>query len=477
MNYDYDIIFIGAGPAGYVGAIRARQLGLSTAVIEKDKAGGVCLNIGCIPSKALIDRATQFRSLEQLRDYGIKADLSEFDYARVQASSRSAADTLSKGVSFLLKKNRVDYISGEAQVEGAHRVAVRSLVDGSVRQLSASALVVATGSSPRPMTGFDFDEERILSSTGALFLQRLPKTMAIIGGGAIGIEFAYIMNSFGVQVHLVELMDRVLPMEDPEVSQLIQSGMEKRGVVFYTHKKAQDLKKTPSGELVFSLVSPEGEGTGQELRVDRILVSAGRLPRTSGLGLETLGVRLDRGYVVVGDYYETSVSSVFAVGDIVAGEGQLAHVASAQAELVAERVAAILGKGPNPWRKRLDPRYIPQAVYCEPQVASFGAQEATLALEKRPYKVARFPFRAIGKAVAVDRPEGFVKVLSDPLTGEILGASAVGAEATELIHELLVAAQGELTVDEIIDTVHAHPTFSEIIKEASLASQDRAIHV
>ncbi len=477
MSYDYDIIFIGAGPAGYVGAIRARQLGLSTAVIEKDKAGGVCLNIGCIPSKALIDRATQFRTLEQLRAFGVKADLTEFDYERVQASSRSAADTLSKGVSFLLKKNKVDYINGEATVEGAHRVKVRSVADDTIRHLGASALVIATGSMPRPMTGFEFNEDRILSSTGALMMKSLPKSMAIIGGGAIGIEFAYILSSFGVQVQVIELMDRILPMEDPEVSQFIQTVMEKRGVVFYTRKKAQGLTKGSTGDLRFSLVSAEGEEPGEALAVEKILVSAGRLPRTSGLGLEALGVRLDRGYVVVGDYYETSVSSVYAVGDLVAGEAQLAHVASAQAELVAERVAAILGKGPNPVKKRLDPRYIPQAVYCEPQVASFGLKEASLTEQKRPYKVGRFPFRAIGKAVAVERSEGFIKILSDPETGEILGASAVGAEATELIHELLVAAQGELTVDEIIDTVHAHPTFSEIIKEASLASQDRAIHV
>jgi dihydrolipoamide dehydrogenase len=473
---EYDIVFIGAGPGGYVGAIRARQLGLKTAVIEKDRAGGVCLNIGCIPSKALIDRATKFRALEELSRFGVRADLSAFDYGAVQETSRDAANRLSKGVNSLLKKNGVEVIAGTARLVSSREVLVAGQ-DGNETKLSSSALVLATGSRPRIVPGFEFDEERVLSSTGFLMLKKLPKRMAILGAGAIGMEAAYVMGSFGVEVTVIEMLDRILPMEDAEAAAVVRSAFERRGVRFLTGTKAFSLDRPPKKPLVLSLGPASAEAAAEKLEADALLVAIGRVPNTSGLGLEELGVRMERGYVEVGDYYETAASGVYAIGDIVRGEAQLAHVASAQGELVAERVASALSKGPLPHERRIEGRFVPSAVYCEPQVAGFGPREETLKESGRAYTAAKFPYLGIGKAVAIGASEGFAKVLTDPRTGEILGASVVGAEATELIHELLLASRSELTAEDIAATVHAHPTLSESIKELSLSSLGRAIHI
>jgi len=474
-TYDYDIAFIGAGPGGYVGAIRARQLGLKTLVVEKDKAGGVCLNIGCIPSKALIERASSYRSIEELEKCGLKVDRSSFDYGAVQELSRNAAEKLSKGIDFLFKKNEVDYVKGNARLTGAHELELES-PDGKKRRITSYALVLATGSQPRVVPGFEFDEERVLSSTGALMLKKLPKRLAILGAGAIGMEFAYIMNAFGVEVSVIEMLDRVLPMEDGEAGNLVRSAFEKRGVQFHTATKAFTLEKKPKGPVTLSIGSADSAAATEKVEADAVLVSIGRVPNTSNLGLEQLGIKMERGYIEVGDYYESSASQIFAIGDIVKGEPQLAHVASMQGEIVAERVASLLGKGKAPHEKRVDGRYIPSAVYCEPQVAGFGPKESLLKAAGASYKSASFPFRGVGKAVAIGASEGFIKILSDPRTGEILGAAAVGAEATELIHEILVAAKAELCVEDLALTMHAHPTLSEGVKEAALASLGRAIH-
>nr|WP_304225582.1 dihydrolipoyl dehydrogenase [Gracilinema caldarium] len=482
MQFDYDILFIGAGPAGYVGAIRASQLGLKTAVVERDKLGGVCLNIGCIPSKALIEQANRYAALEELGKYGITYNEAGFDYGKVQASSRSAADKLSKGVDFLLKKNKVDVFSASARLVDKNTVSITEAEGKGEKRLSAFAIVIATGSRPREIPGFAFDEERVLSSTGILMMKALPKKLIILGAGAIGMEFAYIMNRFGVEVQVVEMLDRILPMEDSDVSGAVKAVFEKRGVRFYTGMKAAGLGKTDNGTLQLSIAPAQGESNqvasqATVLEGDKILVSTGRSPNTEGLNAASLGIHMDRGYITVHDYYETDAQGIFAVGDVVAGEPQLAHVASAQAELVAERVAYLLGKGKNPHRSRIERRFVPQAVYCEPEVASFGAKEEELKKKGAAFKSATFPFRAIGKAVATGHPEGFVKVLTDPATGEILGASIVGPGATDLIHELLLASQNELTVEEIADMIHAHPTLSEGIKEGALSALDRAIHL
>lgn len=477
MQFNFDILFIGAGPAGYVGAIRASQLGLKTAVVERDKLGGVCLNIGCIPSKALIEQASRYWMLEELAKLGITYDTSGFDYGKVQSFSRTAADRLSKGVDFLLKKNKVEIIYGSAQFVDKNTLAVKDGEGKELNNITSHVIVLATGSRPRVLPGFEFDEQRVLSSTGALMMKSLPKRLIILGAGAIGMEFAYIMNSFGVHVEVIEMLDRILPMEDKDVSSAIRAVFEKRGVTFYTGMKAVQLDTTDPEKLSLTIAPVQGGANPTVIQADKLLVSTGRTPNTEQLALEHLGIQLDRGYVQVHDYYETDAQGIFAVGDIVAGEAQLAHVASAQAELVAERVAFLLGKGENPHQSRIPKRFVPQAVYCEPQVASFGYKEHDLEKQGLSYKSSTFPFRAIGKAVATGHPEGFVKLLTDPATGEILGASVLGSGATDLIHELLLASQNELTVEEVAGLIHAHPTLAEGIKEGALAALDRAIHL
>jgi len=482
--FDFDLVFIGGGPGGYVAAIRARQLGLRVAVVEKEKVGGVCLNIGCIPSKALIDRASKFNALHELAEYSVKVDLSAFDYSGVQAFSRKAADKLSKGVEFLLKKNEVETIAGTARLTGAHELSI-ALNAGGERRIKSLAIVIATGSRPREVPGFEFDERRVLSSTGALMLKKLPRRLAILGAGAIGMEFAFIMNAFGVEVTVVEMLERILPMEDSAAASVAGKAFERRGVKFLVGTKAFSLDRGSSdgSPLVLSLGPAASAVPDTKLEADAVLVSIGRSPNTGGLGLEEIGVRLDRSFVEVGDYYETAASGIYAIGDIVKGEPQLAHVASAQGEIVAERVASLLYKQSTvseshaslPHR-RVDLGLIPSAVYCEPQVAGFGLREEALKASGVKCNSASFPFRGVGKAVAIDEAEGFVKILTDPATGAILSAFAVGPEATELIHELLLAKSSELLPQDIYSMIHAHPTLSEAVKEASLAVEGRAIH-
>ncbi len=474
MAEAYDIIIIGGGPGGYVASIRARQLGLKTLVVEKDRLGGVCLNIGCIPSKALIEKARALRAAEDLQSAGLVLDKSGLDYGAVQAYSRTAADKLSRGVSFLLKKNGVDVVSGLGSLAGPREVVVKDQ-EGKESRYQGKSIVVASGSRPRELPGFEFDEKRVLSSTGALMLKELPGRLVILGAGAIGMEMAYVMNSFGVQVTVVEMLDAVLPMEDPDVATVVRRAFEKRGVRFLVGTKALSLDKPVTGPLTLR-TEPVAGGAGESLQTDAILVSTGRLPNTAGLGLEALGVRLDRGYVQVGDYYETAAEGLYAIGDLVAGEPQLAHVASAQGEIAVERIAQLLGLGDGPRHRRLDRDLIPGAVYCEPQVAAFGPREASLNKAGRPYLARTFPYRGIGKAVAMGEDEGFAKVLIDPDTREIIGASVVGAEATELIHELLLAKSAELLPEDLGTMVHAHPSLSELVKETALASLGRAIH-
>lgn len=478
MAFEYDVAFIGAGPGGYTAAIRARQLGLKTVVVEKDKPGGVCLNIGCIPSKALIDRATKFLSLVELSEFGVKADLGSFDYGKVHDASRAAADRLSSGVDYLLKKNGVELVAGTARVAGGHQLAV-SLSGGGERSISAGAIIVAVGSRPREVPGFEFDEKRVLSSTGALMLKKLPKRLAILGAGAIGMEFAYVMSAFGVEVTVVEMLDRVLPMEDPEAGSVVRKAFEKSGVRFLVGTKAFSLDrgKGSSSPLRLSVGGAGDAAASETIEVDSLLVSIGRAPNTAGLGLEEIGVRLDRGYVETGEYYQTSAAGIYAIGDIVKGEPQLAHVASAQGEIAIEHIAASLGKGREPRDKRIDLDLVPSAVYCRPQVAGFGQREDKLKAAGIAYKSSVFPFRGVGKAVAVDEAEGFVKLLTDERTGGILGAVLVGPEVTELVHELLLAKKAELLPEDVFSAIHAHPTLSEGVKEAALAAEGRAIHI
>lgn len=461
MAYDYDVLVIGAGPGGYVAAIRASQLGLKAAVIERDKPGGVCLNWGCIPSKSLIHQAEVFRSISELEGMGLKVDQSGFDYQKVYAKSRAAAESLSKGVQFLLKKNQISLISGEAKITGANEV---TLNDGSKH--TAKNILIATGARPRQIPSFSIDEKRILTSTGILMLEALPKRMLVLGSGAIGMEFAFVMNAFGVEVHVVEMLDRVLPIEDEEASQIVQKSFQKRGIKFSTGTKASSVKDNGDSFVV----TLEGKGEAlSELETDTILVAVGRAPNTENLGLENVGVETDRGFITIKDYYQTTVPSIYAIGDVV-NSPLLAHVASKEGEIAVEHMA-----GHNP-EVRLDPLLIPGATYCEPQIASFGYPEWKAKEEGIKYEKAVFPYRGAGKSVAIEKTEGLVKVLFDPETKEILGGHVVGADATELIHELLLAKSAELLPEDLATMVHAHPTLSESIMEVMRAVEGWVIH-
>ncbi len=458
----YDIVILGAGPAGYVAGIRAAQLGLSACVIEKDKAGGVCLNIGCIPSKALIHQAEVFASYKELESMGVKVDTSGLDYSQVFKKSRTAADTLSRGVNSLLKKNKVPLIAGEGKITGKGEV---TLSDG--QKIRGKNILIATGSSPKNIPGFEFDEKLVLSSTGALMLEKLPKKVFILGGGAIGCEFAHVFNAFGTEVVIAEMLDHLLPVEDSETVAVLERSFTKRGIKVHTSTKATGMKKTKNG----AVVSIEGkDGKKEDIEVDQVLVVVGRGPNTQGIGLESVGVKTERGFIPVGDYYETSAKGVYAVGDVTSSP-LLAHVASKESEIAVEHIA-----GHNP-PKKVDPMAIPGATYCEPQVASFGLNEERAKKEGVKYEKATFPYRGAGKSVAIEKSDGMVKVLFDPKTHEILGAHVVGADATELIHELLLAKSSELLPEDIATMIHAHPTLSEAVMESMRAAEGWAIHI
>lgn len=461
-TFDFDVVIIGSGPGGYVAGIRAAQLGLKSAVIEKNKPGGVCLNIGCIPSKALIHEAETFRSIPELEKMGVQVDTSQFDYKNVFQKSRKAADTLSRGVQFLLKKNKVEYIKGEAKITGKNEV---TLNDG--KKITGKYILIATGSRPRVIPGFEFDGKLVLSSDDALMLEKLPRRVGILGAGAIGVEFSHIMNAFGTEVHLIELMDRILPLEDEEISEALRKSFIKRGIEVYTSTKATGLKK---GKNSVTIQLEKKDGKTQELEVDQLLVVVGRVPNTENIGLENVGIKTEKGFIPVGDYYETSVPGIFAIGDVV-NSPLLAHVASKEGEIAVEFMA-----GHNP-PKKIDPMTIPSAVYCEPQVASFGLSEWKAKEMGVEYEVAKFPYRGAGKSVAIGKSDGFVKILIDPKIHEILGAHIIGAEATELLHELLLAKTSELLPEDIATMIHSHPTLSEAVMEAARAAEGWAIHI
>lgn len=458
-----DIAIIGAGPGGYVAAIRAAQLGLKVAVIEMDTPGGVCLNWGCIPSKNLIQQAEDYHVLHTLEKLGVKVDRSGLDYGVVQANSRVAASTLAGGVSGLLRKNKVKLIKGRARLAGAGQVTIEG-----GETLSAKNVLIATGSRPMDVKGFEFDEKQVLSSTGILDLKTLPKSLVILGGGAIGCEFAFVMNAFGVAVTVVEMAGHLLPTEDFECAAVLQARFEKAGIAVHTDTRATGLQRTAKGISV-TLATP---GRKTSVKADKALVVFGRRPNTENLGLETVGLKPDeRGFIPVGDYNQTTAKGVFAIGDVTSTP-LLAHVASREGELAVEFIAGHAGQ-----MKRVDPLEVPSAIYCEPQVAGFGLREDEAKSRGIAIRKSVFPYRGIGKAVAVGKPEGLVKLIADPDTGEILGGHVVGYNATEILHEILLAKTAELLPEDITRMIHAHPTLSEGVMEAALGLTGAPIHM
>lgn len=458
-----DIVIIGSGPGGYVAAIRAAQLGLKVAVVEREQPGGVCLNVGCIPSKALIEQAALYNSIGRLESLGIKCDPAHFSYEKVYKKSRLASSRLAKGVSFLLKKSGITYINEEGRITGKGRVELSKS-----GELRAKNIIIAAGARPKELPIFPFDGDKVISSTGALMLKELPARMAILGSGAIGVEFAHIFSSFGVDVHLIEMLDNLLPGADREAVGLLEREFKKKKVNLYTGTTAASYKVNGQG-LALQL-EKSGGGASSTLEVDKLLVAVGRTANIEGLGLESVGVTPDRGAIPVGDYYQTSCDGVFAIGDII-DSPQLAHLASKEGEIAVEYIA---GRSPEP---RVDYDLIPAAVYCEPQIAWFGKGEESLKAAGTGYEVASFPYRGAGKAVAAEKGEGLVKLFYDPAIREILGAVVAGAEASELIHELLLAKKAELLPEDISTMIHAHPTLSEAVMEAVRAIEGRAIHI
>jgi len=447
---EYDVIILGAGPGGYVAGIRAGQLGLKACVIERETLGGVCLNWGCIPTKNLIHQAGIFHSRLELEEMGCTVDQERFDYEYVYNQSREAVRTLVSGVEQLLKKNRVEHIRATAKI-----VSRNGVVIDDTTVISGKNIVIATGSRPLQIEGFEFDEEQVLSSTAILSLNKLPDSLIILGAGAIGCEFAYIMNRFGVRVHLVEMEKHILPVEDARVAAVLERSFKESGIEVITGARAESLEKT-SEKVTVALT--EKKGSAQRIEAQKVLCVFGRTPNTDEIGLERIGLKTEGGFITVGDYYRTEAPGVYAVGDVVKTP-LLAHVASREGEIAIEHIA---GRTPQP---RIDPDTIPSAVYCEPQVASFGLREELAKERNIPYKKVMLPYRGIGKAVAIGRTEGMIKTLHDPETQEILGAHIVGHDATELIHELLLAKTAGLLPGDIAGMIHAHPTLSEGIMQ------------
>jgi len=460
-SYDYDLLIIGSGPGGYVSGIRASQLGLKTCVIEKNKTGGVCLNIGCIPTKALIHQAELYGNAVELEKMGIEIDRSEFNYEYSFKKSRKAADILSKGVQYLFKKNNVNLILGEGRIKSQNEV----LVNGQ-DVISAKNILVATGSRPREIPGFEFDGEFIISSDDALMMKKLPESIIILGAGAIGVEFAHILNRFGVKVYLVEMLNHMLPTEDEEIVQVLARGFRRRRIEVYTKTKAKNVNIQDG--LVNLLVEGE-DGTEKMLSAEKLLVVVGRVPNTENIGFEDIGIKLNRGFVEVGDYYKTSVDGIFAVGDIV-NSPLLAHVASKEGEIAVEFIA---GKNPE---RIINKDEIPAGVYSEPQIAGFGYTEERAKKEGLSYKKFTFPYKGAGKAVATEKSDGMVKIITDE-ENKILGAHIAGSDATELIHEILLAKKAGVSTSVLANMIHAHPTLSEAVMEAARGIEDWAIHI
>jgi dihydrolipoamide dehydrogenase len=457
----FDVIILGGGPAGYVGAIRAAQLGMRTAVIEKEKLGGVCVNIGCIPTKALLHSAYIASLLREAKEFGVEAGAVKTDYGVAMQRSRRVSDQNSKGVEFLMKKNKVTVVKGAGSLQPGRKVTV-----GSDVYEAKQAVLVATGSRVKglPQIGLEINKTSVISSDEALFLERAPATMAIIGAGAVGMEFADIFHAFGTKVTLIEALPRVLPLEDAECSDAVAKSYRKRGIEVIAGAK---VKKGTVGKDKVTLEIEAG-GAAQKLEVAVVLMAAGRAVNTEGIGLKECGIQLDdRGFIKVDRNLQTTAPGYYAIGDV-AGPPMLAHKGMREGVYVTELLA---GQKPHPIRYD----NVPSVTYCHPEVASIGLTEDRCREQRLDYVPGRFPFSANGRARGTGETEGFVKILRDKTYGEILGAHIVGGHASEIIHELAVARENEYTVEEIELAIHAHPTMSEAVAQAALDSLGRVV--
>jgi len=461
---EYDLIVIGGGPAGYAGAIRAGQLGKKVACIELERAGGTCLNWGCIPTKALLKSAEFFRSLQKAESFGVSAKEIGFDFGKVMDRSRGVAGQMAKGVEFLFRKNKVDYFVGRAQVAVAGMVEITA-GEHKGKFFKTKNVLLATGAKPRRLPDIPVDGERVMTSREALVPRKTPpKSIVIIGAGAIGVEFAYFYNAFGSKVTLVEMLPQIVPVEDEDVAKALHRSFEKQGIAVHVGTKVENVRvKKNSVEL--TLVK---DGNPTEVETEVVLLAIGVVPNLEGTLSAKVKLELDRGYLKVDDNFETSVKGIFGAGDII-GPPWLAHVATFEA---VNAVNAMFGHA-HAGRVNV----FPGCTYCQPQIASTGLTEKACKEKGLNYKVGKFPFTASGKAVAAGDTEGFVKVISDTKTGEIFGVHILGNEAPELIAEYVLAMNGELSVDEVHRSIHAHPTLSEALMEAAAATSGEAIHI
>jgi dihydrolipoamide dehydrogenase len=462
---NYDIIVIGSGPGGYVTAIRASQLGLKTAIIEKESLGGVCLNWGCIPTKALLKSANVYEYLQHAADYGITVKDASADFSAMIDRSRGVANGMSNGIQFLMKKNKIDVIQGTGSVKAGKVVSVTD-EDGKITEYAADkGVIIATGSRSRKLPNIPQDGEKIIGYREAMTLKTMPKRLVIVGSGAIGVEFAYFYKTLGTEVTIVEFMPNIVPVEDEEVSKQMEKSFKKSGIKIMTNASVESVDTSGSG-CVVTVKTKKGEET---IECDVVLSAVGIETNLEGIGLEEVGIATDKGKVLVNEYYQTNIPGYYAIGDIVPGPA-LAHVASAEGIICVEKIA---GHHPD----ALDYGNIPGCTYASPEIASVGMTEKAAKEAGLDIKVGKFPFSASGKASAAGAKDGFVKLIFDAKYGELLGAHMIGANVTEMIAEIVVARKLEVTGEALIKTVHPHPTMSEAVMEAAAAAYGEVIHM
>jgi dihydrolipoamide dehydrogenase len=467
---EYDVIVIGAGTGGYVAAIRAAQLGLKTAVVEKQKAlGGTCLVWGCIPTKALLEHAHALKVIKAAKEWGVTGVASpSIDMAQVQTRKDRIVTGLTKGVEFLFKKNKIDWIKGTARLTGSGGVEV---FEGDAQTLRARKdIVVATGSAPRGVPGIAIDHQRIITSDDAIGLREVPKTIVIMGSGAVGVEFASIFNRFGSDMTIVELLPRLVPVEDEAISAELEKSFRKQGITAHTGAKVTSAKAGAGGVDVAIQLA---DGSTKQIQADYLLVATGRGPVTAGLNAEGVGLQMDRGYIKVDTMYRTSVPGISAIGDVITIDGphpQLAHVSSAEGIVAAERIA-------GHETRAINYDHVPGCTYCDPEIGSVGLTEARAKARGYDVRVGTFPFGVLGRAKMAAETDGFVKIVADAKYDELLGVHMIGPRSTELVAEATAALGLEATVEELIRTIHPHPTFSEAVGEAAHATHGAAIHL
>lgn len=461
---NYDLIVIGTGPGGYVAAIRAAQLGLKTAVIERESLGGICLNWGCIPTKALLKSAQVFEYLNHAADYGIKVEKFSADFEAVVKRSRGVAEGMSKGIQFLMKKNKIDVIMGTGKLKTGKKVEVTDAA-GKATIYEAKNIILATGARSRELPNLKQDGKKIIGYRQAMVLPSQPKSMVVVGSGAIGVEFAYFYATMGTKVTVVEFLPNIVPVEDEDVSKQLEKSLKKIGIDVMTEASVEAVD-TAGARCKVSIKTKTGM---QTIEADIVLSAVGIAPNLEGLGLEECGVKTDKGKVITNEFYATNIVGVYAIGDIVAGQA-LAHVASAEGIICVEKIA-----GHHP--EALDYKNIPGCTYCNPEIASVGYTEKAAKEAGYTVKVGKFPFSASGKASAAGAKDGFVKVIYDAKYGELLGAHMIGANVTEMIAEIVVARKLETTGHEMLKAVHPHPTMSEAIMEATAAAYGEVIHL